>query len=408
MNEPDDNFQAAAKRYLVRAGMPMYTLPLYAATRAQERVKSVNARAEKRGLTGRLRLEVSEPYTVRQTDEYGFSYTETVVDVTLSGVAPQFGDWTLIAAVDTVETETGQEMIIRSLPGASPVDRDALAPGRCDHCQTDRFRRYTYAVEHADGTVLQVGKTCLKDFLGHNVSLITPTMMEDVENALARPVDYPSVTRVIAIALAAVASRGVFVGSRAAYGYPTVELVWQYFNNDSLTQQELAPYASSASQQASDVIATVLTTDDASEYMRNLRTALRAGHVEPKHMGLVVSAVAAYKRLTTPAKPKPEPTQYTTYGTPDDKISVTGTITTACPVESHYGYRTTYRMLLVIDVAMADGTHALIKTTTSASWAFDVNAQDTVTVAGKVKEHTVYNDRPQTVITYPKRLDQAA
>ena len=385
----------------------MHTLPLYAAERASNRVEAVNARAEQHGLLGRLRLDISEPYTSKQSDEYGLYYTETVVDITLTGDAPQLGGWTLLAAVDTVETEEGQDMIIRSLPGAEPVDRAALTPGRCDHCKTDRLRRYTYAVQHADGTLMQVGKTCLKDFIGHKVSLMTPRMVEEVEDCLTSPARLPHVEYIVAVAYAAVAFQGAYISSRSG-SYTTADTVLDYLYDVQDTRRVLAPYTAAGSEQAPVIIATILESDAQSDYMRNLRVALRAGHVEPKHLGLVVSSVAAYKRLTTPAKPKPAPVQYVTYGTPDDKIVVTGTVVTAYPLENTYGYRTTYRQLIVLDVAQADGTHALIKTTTSAAWAFDVAVQDTVTVAGKIKEHTVYNDRPQTVITYPKRLDQTA
>lgn len=36
----------------------------------------------------------------------------------------------------------------------------------CDHCGTQRKRKITYIVEHADGTTRQIGKTCLLDYTG--------------------------------------------------------------------------------------------------------------------------------------------------------------------------------------------------------------------------------------------------
>ena len=47
------------------------------------------------------------------------------------------------------------------------------APPRCDHCGTTRTRSVTFIVRHEDGSVKQVGKSCLHDYTGILPSLAT-------------------------------------------------------------------------------------------------------------------------------------------------------------------------------------------------------------------------------------------
>lgn len=73
------------------------------------------------------------------------------------------GGWTFSATLE--HTEVGN--IIRAVPGAEiPVSYRNADPA-CDHCQLDRNRKDTYIVTNDANQFMQVGRTCLKDFVGH-------------------------------------------------------------------------------------------------------------------------------------------------------------------------------------------------------------------------------------------------
>lgn len=57
--------------------------------------------------------------------------------------------------------------ILRAVPGESIPAMYRTVDPACDHCQLKRQRKDTYIVGAEDGEYLQVGKTCLKDFVGH-------------------------------------------------------------------------------------------------------------------------------------------------------------------------------------------------------------------------------------------------
>jgi hypothetical protein len=84
------------------------------------------------------------------------------IDLEVEGIVPAVNGWSFIATV--VHTDDGN--IIRAVPGYTvPVEyRDR--PTWCDHCKANRVRRDTYIVRHDDGRVMQVGSSCLADFIG--------------------------------------------------------------------------------------------------------------------------------------------------------------------------------------------------------------------------------------------------
>jgi len=84
------------------------------------------------------------------------------IDLEVEGIVPAENGWSFVATI--VHTDDGN--IIRAVPGYEvPVEyRDR--PTWCDHCKTNRVRRDTYIVRHEDGRVMQVGSSCLADFIG--------------------------------------------------------------------------------------------------------------------------------------------------------------------------------------------------------------------------------------------------
>lgn len=85
------------------------------------------------------------------------------IDIEVAGTVPAENGWSFVATL--VHTEEGN--IMRTVPGyIVPVEfRDR--PTWCDHCKCNRVRRDTYIVRHEkDGRVMQVGSSCLAEFVG--------------------------------------------------------------------------------------------------------------------------------------------------------------------------------------------------------------------------------------------------
>lgn len=104
--------------------------------------------------------------------EPGVRYTgvvRVVHHVVLTGASQvKLAGWTFLA---TLDHELGEDnTIIRAVPGTEgqlPVDYRHRG-NACDHCKRSQARKQTYVCKHDDGRLMQVGSTCIRDFLGHD------------------------------------------------------------------------------------------------------------------------------------------------------------------------------------------------------------------------------------------------
>lgn len=143
-------------------------------TATRTKLAAVAKRAARKGFAGRIALD-AQPATRSHTPTPG-GPTVTVhgFEVTITGEPPCYGGWRFLAAVDTV----GDGVVIRYPPGrTTAIDHTGLTPGCCDHCHTTRTRRTTVLVQNeGTGEVRQVGRSCLKDFLGWST---LPVFLDD-------------------------------------------------------------------------------------------------------------------------------------------------------------------------------------------------------------------------------------
>ena len=136
------------------------SMPAYRFDDAVAAVAKLAKKAAKRGLPIPTIEEVSRE--TRTTD----AGDQEWVTVRLLGAAPVLNGWSCLAVM--VPRQEGGEWKA-DVCTATGVDVDPawlVAPQRCDHCNTNRKRAFTFVVEHTDATVKQVGKTCLNEYIG--------------------------------------------------------------------------------------------------------------------------------------------------------------------------------------------------------------------------------------------------
>lgn len=388
----------------------------FAATK--DKVDKINARAIKRGFTGRIDITGTER-TITKTNDQGDERTIVVIDTTITGQAPSYDGWEFLAAVDTIETTDGTDFIIRTVPSVdeSGLDRSTLAAGYCAHCKRKRPNRiYTYLVRDTEtGEMLQVGKTCIKDFTGWDTLPVFISEddirdeLNDFIGGLGGSRDECTPETIVAIAWAA--SRLYGWSGRFGPGAATAGIVSDYLYGTTKAakkvREEISPEMPAAHEKASEIIPALLDgLTDTGDYATNLKTALRGISVSTKHLGIVTSAVIAYERMNSTQireklkvdHGKPE-TAY--LGAKGDKISITGTVTKALAVDSTFGYYTETSILLIVEAGPT-----VLKTFTKAAWAFDVDQGDIITVTATVKNHEDYQGTKQTVVNRPKLIEK--
>jgi hypothetical protein len=102
---------------------------------------------------------------VEKKDDNGNKFFAEYFPVEVTGTAPKLSGWTFNGTLETLEGT--DKTIVRSIPDAPIPDRFRYVnASNCDHCGVNRFRLATFVV--SNGTEYkQVGRSCLKDFLGH-------------------------------------------------------------------------------------------------------------------------------------------------------------------------------------------------------------------------------------------------
>ena len=164
-NKPDAPAPDAPARETTADGRPIYVIPLDNMAALRDRLDRLNRRAVKLGQPPIVLREVGTSER-KITDRDGRRVLRIIplVHVTVEGASPKLNGWTFLATLDHA-SEAG--VILRIVPGATvPLQyREALPV--CDHCKAHRRRHETFVVRHDDGRHAQVGRQCLKDFLGH-------------------------------------------------------------------------------------------------------------------------------------------------------------------------------------------------------------------------------------------------
>ncbi len=116
--------------------------------------------------------------------------------VRVSGESPKYDGWSLVASLQNFEGK----VLIRGVPGKEvPVKYRTADPSNCDHCGMKVYRKDTFVVGHEDGRLTQIGRQCIRDFLGHldprKLALwaeITRTIMAMGEDSERADYDGPS------------------------------------------------------------------------------------------------------------------------------------------------------------------------------------------------------------------------
>lgn len=379
-----------------------------AATRVK--LDKLRRRATRRGFTGTLDLE-AVPASRTQTTPGGLDVTVHGFEVTILGTPPSYAGWRFVAAVD----DTPGGAIVRYPPGStSEVANAEVRAGECDHCHTRRTRRSTILVEHEHtGQLLKVGRSCVKDFLGHHLFPVFFTD-EDVADRIRASGSFSSsawdTLSVLTYAAAAVEAFGWTPASLSGPGrVSTKELVRVALAGgrgaDDI-RRGLAPHLEAARASAPAIRAELLVgLTDGTGYQANLAAVLRSDAVEARHLGLAVSAITAHQRLQedsardAAAAREARVVEYA--GAVGDKVTLTGVVRTHTFVAG-YTEHAPDRVFIVLDC----GT-SVAKMTTAAGWAHPVRVGDPLTLTATVKAHGEWNGVKQTVLTRPKLVTPA-
>ncbi len=358
--------------------------------------------------------------------------TETIADettgdvrattyVTVSGESPRINGWQLVAALSHENGAT----IIRSVPGAAAEGELAQYHGArqlCDHCHLVRARSETFILRNAGGELRQVGRQCIKDYLGHVNATALCEQAELLFTAMAAcdseereygsgsyAPDLIGSIHFLSLVSASIRQSG-WVSRTAAQDRLTVstsDIVLDSFTHArkcrgaACRSDELHITALDSDLQTAHSALEWARglTDTRSDYLYNIHTLAQSDSFSVKNTGIVASIVSAYEREMGKRREN-ERVRDTSHhvGTVGKREAFSGlTVLYVSYLQGDYGVTCLYKL---VD---ASGNRYVWRSSN------DVLSQgETYTLVGTVKEHGEWQGVQETHLTRCKVQDVAA
>lgn len=355
-------------------------------------------RAEARGFTGSFELTATPRDVVSDgSDGHLAGARYHLYEVHLEGAPACYENSRLLAALD----EINGKWVVRLAAGVhAEVDRSQLVSGWCGHCRTNRPNRSRYYLVERDGERIQVGSTCLKDFVGHDVKpvfLDSKDVLGEGEALERRPAETDTVSAVQAI-MAIVRRYGYH--PRAAKG-ATVTYLERVLYGAGEADEQLRMQITKRlpSRNEAQALIESVRSDLASrpsDFGRNLEAVLDGEVVHPKHLGILSAIAVANPKVIDQLKSSAGTRvvrNFTYAGRVGQAITVTGVI------DALEAFSPTEERTRILHIISDDHLFATI---TSAKWVADLNAGDRVTLSGVIGAHRVHLGERQTRLRRPR------
>jgi hypothetical protein len=369
------------------------------------RIEKLNRRALKMGVDEIKLVEVG-PREMRDNKD-GATYTQWTT-VELDGRAPKFAGWTFVAALQ----HTDEGNVLRTLPsfGGELPARFRDVSNLCEHCNLDRNRKDTYVLLHDDGTFKQVGRTCLKDFLGHvdpHALAAHAAWLLDVEDSMGEfgesfggGAKHFGRDQFLAFVAEVVlrhgwVSRGEARDSMNKTATADDALVGMFPTPTTPVEQRFTP-----SEKAVDMAAKVVPCVEAalagkaelSDYEWNLKVALASEFTTYRTAGIVASAVSFYVREQERLAAAGRLAGSRHVGVIGDRVTTNVEVVGVRAVETFYG---TCFLVKMID---ADCNVLATFASKFPKWADgrDVGIGDKLRVKGTISKHSMYGGTYET------------
>lgn len=342
------------------------------------------------------------------------------VEVTISGESPVIAGWEFAAKIETIETGINIIKVSPKFEQTIPMGYRSCAKG-CDHCNQERKRNETFVLFNASrGEFKQVGRSCIKDFLGHeNIHFTADAAsalyewtkvfdldgaFEGVDGSKIKPVF--KVLDVLTIASSLVAAHGYISVEKArnassylsTTGQDTLDALFAI--NDPYQDEKVRAHALSlldneeSKQKAERVLewALALGRDNASQYLANIAALAECEAVSPKNIGILASSVAAYHRdIEKKAQEANQPKKSNEFiGNIGEKIEARLKLMKLIGVSTQFGDST---------IALFEDTEGnSVKWFTSSCIFCEEEIGSEFVCQFTIKDHSEYNARNQTSV----------
>jgi len=337
----------------------------------------------------------------------------TLHEVEIVGEGPKLEGWTFIGRLDHASIEGG--VIVNTVPGESIPEQFWDAAPDCQHCDQQRYRKDTFIFRSDDDEFKQVGRSCLKDFFGHDpmkiarwIEFLSRHIAElkdedyfSEKSGKSLPKEY-DIVGVLETTVAVVRTIGWLSKSAASEdetptSYHVSYLLnppsparkdyrfWREFK-DSVQFDKEADHA-----EALAAIEWIKEQQSNNEYIHNLQAISGSATITWRHFGLWCSLISAYQRSQETLilqKRQQKLNEY--FGTEGERVEVEVTCTGHSSYETDFGYTKIHKFL-------TEAGHSLVWHYTGGCTKVEQGTK--VVIRARIKRHKEYKEWKQTTLS---------
>lgn len=309
-------------------------------------------------------------------------------DLTISSEEFKIGNYELDAIITRDQTEAITVTAFNDK--FNNITNNDVDFRQCDHCGV-RHSRKTIVKLNDGNEDIQVGKSCVKDYLGVSVSTFDwitteyKSITESEYDEMGYGVPVYQAVNVLAATHYAVSQFGFVRSTDPDYEtVPTKSIVFEILEKspNSITEEGMQ-WAENAMVKLQNMLPT-------NDYEQNLKNIVDTGFCSVKNLGILCSAIVMLQRQEQDAKKMESKKDSEYVGEIKERITFNGEIQVKVPLEGFYGLS----MLFII----SDEKGNQFKWKCTASKYFDLMVGDKAEITGTVSNHEEYKGIKQTIL----------
>lgn len=284
----------------------IYTIPYYKLKSLTGKIESLNRRVSSmKGTTVEYKISLAYEKLVD-------GKLIDVVDIDVINPVVSLNGWSFLGSV---EHSKDGNIILKKIYDVQIPEQYLNSDDYCEHCNTKRYRKFTYLVYKAEtGEIHQIGSTCLKAYLGFDVSLllehfklmdtITNMMGYEGERIAKRGIEAQPFDEFIKRTIVHIDEYG-YVSAKKAREHNTIEkniidgnflsatgdTVFASFNN----MRKIVPFETEeVVNKYNAIVEWVNGLENNSDYIHNIKTLMKRGYVTFKTATTAASIVGVW------------------------------------------------------------------------------------------------------------------
>lgn len=362
--------------------------------------EKLNKKAEKFGTESLDFVIIGEPFQ----EQYDF-----YVNIEVTGVYPVVGDYKLVSVIEKLDDGTN---IIKSVPeNELPVefrDHDFY----CDHCGHNRMRKSVVVVQDKDGNYKQVGKTCLKDFLGVELenliwkfNWVNDLISDANEKGFSKGENLYDVAHFIGLSINSIKFRG-YVKSNDDYlttkDHTSIIYSYPAVTRDQakiIVDNDLHVVTDETKNLVQNILSWINDLDESSDFNYNLKKICSQSYISRKFLGFVACVYPVYQKHLQKLEEKNTLVKSEYIGEVKERIDITNVKCVFMKeILNQFGVST---MIKFID---SNGNVLVWFASGCVDWC---EIGSVFNIKATIKKHSVYNDVKQTELSRVKMLVKA-